>query len=156
MTFSGVAQSMGSVTVSGGVTTGTVIVNHQLGDGSTLSLQVTGVVAANPMDNFHLMVPGYGNGTTSEPMFMPAFIEDLEPFADIRFLNWDMANNSTLANWSSRVQPNAFLTDTSAGVPYEDMIELCNEAQKDMWINVPAHGNPPVRPEPGTAHIHGS
>ena len=142
VSFSGVAQSEGPVTVSGGVTTGTVIINHELGDGKTLFMQVNGVVATNPMDNFHLMVPGYGNGTTSEPMFMPAFIEDLEPFTEIRFLNWDMANDSTLANWSSRVGADAFVTDGSGGVPYEDMIELCNEAQKDMWINIPVMATP--------------
>ena len=42
----------------------------------------------------------------------------------------------------SRVPPNAFVTDGSGGVPYEDMIELCNEAQKDMWINIPALATP--------------
>ena len=53
-----------------------------------------------------------------------------------------MTNNSTLSNWSNRVSPTAFITDGSGGVPYEDMIELCNEAQKDMWINVPALATP--------------
>ena len=38
--------------------------------------------------------------------------------------------------------PNAFLTDGAAGVPYEDMIELCNETEKDMWINIPALATP--------------
>jgi hypothetical protein len=142
VTFSDVGQSMGPVTVSNGVTTGTVVVNHLLYDGSTLGMQVTGINPANPMDNFHLMAPGYGNGTTPEPMFMPAFIATLKPFSDIRFLNWDMVNVSTVANWSARVGPDAFLTDTSAGVPYEDMIELCNEVQKDMWINIPVDATP--------------
>jgi hypothetical protein len=142
VSFSGVAQSMGPVTVSGGVTTGTVVVNQALGNNDNLIMQVVGINPADPMDNFHLMAPGYGNGTTQEPMFMPAFLNALQPFSDIRFLNWDVANDSTVANWSSRVQPNAYVVDSAAGVPYEDMIELCNEAQKDMWINVPALATP--------------
>lgn len=140
--FGGDAQSMGPVTVSNGVTTGTVVINSQLGTGGVLTMAVTGVNASNPMDNFHLMAPGYGNGTTPEPMFMPALIHQLEPFSDIRFLNWDMANDSTVTNWSARVPPDAFNTDNVAGVPYEDMIELCNEAQKDMWINIPVEASP--------------
>ena len=28
------------------------------------------------------------------------------------------------------------------GVPYEDIIELANESQKDMWINIPALATP--------------
>ena len=72
---------------------------------------------SNPMDNFHLMMPGYGNGTTPEPMFTPAFLQSLEPFSDIRFMNWEETNDSTLANWQDRVQPNAFLTDGTAASP---------------------------------------
>ena len=132
----------GPVTVSGGVTTGTVAVSNTSGNAANLDMQVTGVSSSNPMDNFHLMMPGYGNGTTAEPMFTPAFLQSLAPFSDIRFMNWENINDSTLANWQDRVSPNAFLTDGSGGVPYEDMIELCNETDKDMWINIPALATP--------------
>ncbi len=63
------------------------------------------------MDNFHLMMPGYGNGTTPEPMFTPAFLQKLQPFSSIRFMNWEETNYSTQANWSDRVPPTAYLTD---------------------------------------------
>ena len=105
-------------------------------------MQVTGLNAASPMGNFHLMMPGYGNGTTPEPMFTPAFLQQLKPFSDIRFMGWEAINNSTLANWADRVTPSDFITDGSGGVPFEDMIELCNEAQKDMWINIPVLATP--------------
>ena len=48
VTFSGVGQLAGPVTVSGGVTTGTVVVNNPLGGTNWLSMQVTGVNPANP------------------------------------------------------------------------------------------------------------
>ncbi len=142
VSFSGSGQVVGPVTTSGGVTTGTVAVAFPADGAADVNLQVTNVNTANPMDNFHLMMPGYGNGTTPEPMFTPAFLAALKPFSDIRFMDWEAINGSTLANWQNRVPPNAFLTDGSGGVPYEDMIELCNEAQKDMWINIPAEATP--------------
>src|SRR5262249_39253014 len=98
--------------------------------------------ASNPMDNFHLMMPGYGNGTTPAPMFTPAFLRALQPFSNIRFTGWSQTNISTLANWQDRVGPNQFLTDGDGGVPYEDMIELANEAQEAMWISIPAEATP--------------
>jgi hypothetical protein len=141
VTFDAAGQLVGSVTVSDGVTSGTVAVNPSV-SGGWVQMVVTNVNASDPMDNFHLMMPGYGNGTTPEPMFTPAFLQALEPFSDIRFMNWEAVNDSTLSTWANRVQPNAFLTDGPGGVPYEDMIELANEAQKDMWINIPAEATP--------------
>ncbi len=140
--FGNYAQIVGPVTVSNGVTTGTVEITHTSLANEKVSMIVTGVNPADPMDNFHLMLPGYGNGTTSVPMFTPQFIQSLKPFSDIRFLNWEQTNNSTVTNWSDRVQPNAFITNGDGGVPYEDMIELANESQKDMWINIPALATP--------------
>ena len=111
VSFSGDGQLVGPVTVSGGVTSGTVAVSGISLGTPWVDMQVTNVNTSNPMDNFHFMMPGYGNGTTSEPMFTPAFIQALEPFSDIRFMNWEETNYSTLSNWQDRVQPDAFLTD---------------------------------------------
>jgi NPCBM/NEW2 domain len=142
VTFSDIGQLAGPVTVSGGVTSGTVIVNHGTGDGSYVDMQVSGVNAASPMDNFHLMMPGYGNGTTPEPMYTPAFLQSLAPFSTIRFMEWGAINGTLISSWSQRVLPTSFITDGPNGAPYEYMIELANEAQKDMWINVPALATP--------------
>ncbi|MHB1559843.1 MAG: NPCBM/NEW2 domain-containing protein, partial [Isosphaeraceae bacterium] len=139
--FSG-ATLVGPVTVSGGVTSGTLQITSTGPNAPFVTMNVTGVDSSNPMDNFHLMLPGYGNGTSPEPMFTPQFLQALKPFSDIRFLNWEHVNNSTVSDWSQRVQPNAFLTDSSGGVPYEDMITLANDSQKDIWINIPALATP--------------
>ena len=53
-----------------------------------------------------------------------------------------MSGGSTVSNWSDRVPPTAMSISGTGTVPYEDMIELCNEAQKDMWINVPTLATP--------------
>ncbi len=142
VSFSDIGVLSGPVTVSGGVSSGTVIVNHKTGDGQYLVMQVSGLSSANPMGNFHLMMPGYGNGTTPAPMYTPQFLATLAPFSTIRFVNWDGGNNTSMANWSDRVAPTNFLTDGANGVPYEDIVELANESQKDIWLDIPALATP--------------
>ncbi len=141
VSFSYAGQLVGPVTVANGITTGTVAIDPSV-NGGFLTMTVTGVDPSDPMDNFHLMMPGYGNGTTAVPMYTPAFLRALQPFSTIRFMNWTMVNSNPVANWSDRVGPNAFITDGPGGVPYEDMIELCNEAHKDMWLNIPVNATP--------------
>ena len=128
--FSDIGQLAGPVTVAAGVTTGTVIVNHQTGDGTLVSMQVSGIDPAHPMDNFHLMMPGYGNGTTPEPMYTPAFVQCSNRSRIFGSWAGSRLTIRTLTNWSDRVGPNSFITDGSGGIPYEDMIELCNEVAK--------------------------
>ena len=57
-------------------------------------------------------------------------------------MGWEAITNSTLSSWANRVTPSDFITDGPGGVPFEDMIELSNEAQKDMWINIPVLATP--------------
>ena len=123
------------------MTTGTVVINHATGNGITaLRLTVTGVSPTATISNFHLYAPGYGSNPTQ--MFTNAFLQSLKPFSTIRFENWNAVINSTTTSWQERAPPTSFLTTTNLGVPYEDIIELCNEAQKDMWINIPALATP--------------
>ena len=141
VSFSGDAQLVGTPTVSGGVTSGTVFIDTLQGGGGWLTMQVTGVNSANPMGNFHLMMPGYGNGTTSEPMFTPAFLQSLQPFPVLRYMDWENINGSTEVNWSDRVTPSDYPNNAN-GMPFEDMINLSNVTQKSMWLNIPAEATP--------------
>ncbi len=93
------------------------------------------------MDNLHIMMPGYGNGTTPEPMFTPAFLQCGAVLGHpIPELGHDQQFDA-LQLVESRV-PHGLDHRRPGGVPYEDMIELCNEAQKDMRINVPTLATP--------------
>ena len=106
----------------------------------TSMLTVTGVSAAATMSNFHLYAPGYGSNPTQ--MFTNTFLNQLKPFSTIRFENWNNVIDSTASSWQQRTLPTSFLSTAATGVPYEDMIELANESQKDMWINIPALATP--------------
>ena len=83
--------------------------------------------------NMKIMRPG----TTEDQVFMPTFVDSLRHFGAIRFMPWTKTNNSPAVRWSDR----STLEDASyrwrTGVPYELCVDLCNELQRDMWINVP-------------------
>ena len=141
VSFTGIGYLAGPVTTnSSGVSTGTVVVNHDLGNGMTLILTVTGVSATATISNFHLYSPGYGSNPTQ--MFTNKFLQKLQPFSTIRFENWNEVINSTVSTWQQATPATSFLATTDTGVPYADMIELANESQKDMWINIPALATP--------------
>ena len=53
-------------------------------------------------------------------------------------MEWTQTINSSEQNWSDRVPADWFTSAGPGGVSFEDIIELSNEAHKDMWINVPA------------------
>src|SRR5262249_30169644 len=119
-----------------GTTTGTVVVDHARGDGRNLILTVTQVSASDPLDDLHLYTPGYGTNPTR--MFTDVLRHHLHPFSTIRTMNWTVPNNSTETPWQTRTQPGSFPATRPTAVPWEDIIELGNEAHKGLWINVPA------------------
>ena len=146
VTFSGIGYLAGPVTTnSNGVSTGTVVIDHDLSAGSFLNgtlllMTVTGVSPTATISNFHLYSPGYGSNPTQ--MFTNSFLQSLKPFSTIRFENWNNTIDSTVSTWQQRALPTSFSSTGTMGVPYEDIIELANEAQKDMWINIPALATP--------------
>jgi len=137
VTFGGIGYLAGPVvTGSNGVSTGTVVVNHQLRPNNILTITFAGVGPAGTISNLHLYLPGYGSNPTQ--MFTNMFLHQLQPFSTIRFMDWMMTNGSTVSTWQQRTPPTSLVATGPSGVPYEDMIELANESQKDMWINIPA------------------
>jgi hypothetical protein len=84
---------------------------------------------------------------TTDP-WNPVFIEELKQaqIRTLRFMDWGLINNSTVATWDQRIPKTAnhYLKDNvlpqsggpGYGVAYEWMIDLCNKVNADMWINV--------------------
>ena len=95
----------------------------------------------NPNDavrNIRLWMPGQEG-----ERFHPTFLKRLEPFGVLRMMDWGDTNRSPVTNWDERMQVGdasyAVINqrDTPQGVPYEEMIRLANETNKDLWITVP-------------------
>ncbi|MGB3534684.1 MAG: calcium-binding protein [Microcoleaceae cyanobacterium] len=80
-------------------------------------------------------LPLYEAGAT----FNPEWIEKIEDFRSLRFMDWMDTNGSDQQHWEDRPQ----LDDASwgsgwgDGVPLEVMIELANQVNIDPWFNIP-------------------
>jgi regulation of enolase protein 1 (concanavalin A-like superfamily) len=94
--------------------------------------------------DYRLISPGFPANTTQ--IFTNELTIALKPFRTIRFLNWDSVNNNDpvfpqVTNWSDRHLPTDASQDKVGkkfGVAWEYMILLCNQTNKDLWINIPA------------------
>lgn len=122
-------------------------------DGTGLiEIQILRSNPENPVRNIRFIMPGYEDTYDTQP-FNPQWLDRLEPFSTLRFMDWGQTNNWGLQNawdvfeenggdtvraiWAERAQPDFFTFSTNKGVPYEWMIRLANDTGKDIWINVP-------------------
>ena len=124
-----------------GVTRGQILVNNATDVTNGLRDLVMNVTANDPTDplyDLHIIAPGYPADGSQE--YTNQFLQQLQPFDDIRFMNWELTNGSTMVHWSDRAQPGQLVSTFTGGQPvdYEAMIELGNEAHKNIWLNVPA------------------
>lgn len=85
--------------------------------------------------NAKLIRAGYPANTTQT--FTTEFLNHMKRFCVFRFMSWTLANENTTANWSDRPKVNGPQTARDKGVAWEYCIRLCNELNKDAWINVP-------------------
>jgi hypothetical protein len=84
----------------------------------------------------HVMMPG---SASSDDRFNPAFVDRLQNYRAIRFMNWMLGqsnNNIMQTHWSERPTPDAARW-TSRGVPVEIMVELANQLHADPWFTIP-------------------
>jgi hypothetical protein len=101
-----------------------------------IHLVITQTDPADPIRNIRVIMPGFED-TYETQIFHPEFLESLEPFAVLRFMDWMDTNNSYVSAWDERAK----LTDASwalgRGVPVEIMAELCNRLDADAWFCMP-------------------
>ena len=103
-------------------------------------------ITAFPVADLHLYVPG---GEEAQGRWNPEYLRVMEPFrgTHLRFMDLNRTNHSEQQDWSDRTPPDAptYLTNHAdsppvafeGSVPYEAMIELCNEMDADLWLTVP-------------------
>ncbi len=72
----------------------------------------------------------------SDQIFNPKFLEKIQPFDTIRFMDWMETNNSHQGEWSERPTPyNSIFFGGVASV--EEMVELANRTNTNPWFNMP-------------------
>ncbi|MFN3643024.1 MAG: hypothetical protein ACK4TB_08885 [Gemmobacter sp.] len=69
-------------------------------------------------------------------IFHPLWLSRLAGVRLVRFMDWSMVNNSTLATSADRPRPNDY-TWTRNGVPIEIQVALANRLGADPWFNIP-------------------
>lgn len=102
------------------------------------------------LKNLRIFLPGYPED--GSVVFRSEFKALVGRFSVVRFMDWMDTNTNDLARFGSRTRlgdaTQARLhaisdrpapgMQTTSGVAFEHMIQLCNETGTDMWINVPA------------------
>lgn len=121
----------------GGVTTATATLTaNPVGDESTfLMLRLQNVDPGDPIRNLRLLVPGYDTSTTQT--YRDEYIHRLQPFTQIRAMEWTRTNNSDVVTWTDRTSPDSFIQTGEAGVAWEYVADMANESGKDVWLNIP-------------------
>ncbi|MBM7566102.1 S-layer homology domain-containing protein [Paenibacillus sacheonensis] len=90
-----------------------------------------------------LMRPGYE--LDGKETFTREFLQALQPFSTLRFMDWLSTNNNNPAypaatEWKDRkltTDATQLALDGKNGAAWEYVIELANETKKDIWINIP-------------------
>ncbi|MCU9837685.1 hypothetical protein OEZ49_07895 [Ruegeria sp. WL0004] len=68
--------------------------------------------------------------------FNPDWLDRLQGFRALRFMDWMQTNNSQQAAWEGRPKPADFSWAVK-GVPVEIMVDLLNRTGADGWFNMP-------------------
>ena len=71
-------------------------------------------------------------------IFNPKFLEFIQHFRALRFMDWLQTNGSAIRLWSDRPLPSQAFFGTRKGVPIEVAVEAANAISADAWLNVPA------------------
>ena len=112
-----------------------------------ISFRINSMDPSNPIRDVRLWMPEFEDqvfdgqawtpGDAYSP-FHPAFVDSLEPFSTLRFMDWTDTNRSSLVEWDHRRSvSHARQRGEDRGIAYEYLIELANSTGKNVWLNMP-------------------
>src|SRR5207247_293935 len=120
-------------------------------DSNGIGLTIAAMSNPDPIHELHVWMPDYGGqhfagqvwhpGAAFSP-FHPLFLQRLQGFPTLRFMQEQSIIPSQVQHWSDR-RPWDYATQMTAassfqnGMAPEYMIELCNELNANLWVNIP-------------------
>lgn len=104
--------------------------------GGGLFLNIVATDPANHLRRIRILREEHAD-LPSPPLFAPAFLERIAPYRVLRFMDWAMTNETSLASWADRPKPSDARWSGHRGVPLEVMIDLANETCSEPWFCVP-------------------
>ena len=100
----------------------------------SLNFFIDSILTTDPFGNLDCREPGL----VSNGAFDQRIVDDLKPYAVLRFLDWSTANaNPASVTWATRSTPEKVVQNGSDGMALEHMIDLANAAGSDAWFTVP-------------------
>ena len=69
--------------------------------------------------------------------FSRRFLDRLQPYHALRFMDWMRTNDSIVSSWSSRSKSTDARYSMQKGVPVEVMVDLSNVTEKAPWFTMP-------------------
>lgn len=99
-------------------------------------LEIINSNVSNPVHNIQFILPQYVNSYQNQT-FTTEFLNFINDYQVIRFLNFTRTNNSEVSNWHDRNTYNYYTQAMGNGASWEHVIELANLTRKDIWINIP-------------------
>jgi hypothetical protein len=99
------------------------------------------IVSTDPLKNGNylrdiVLVKSENESVVTSQIFNRKFLNKLQGFQILRFMDWMKTNGSTEQYWNKRILPtNATYTNGSA--PVEIMVSLSNQVNASPWFNMP-------------------
>lgn len=137
-------EGAGTINVGGGVSitsNATGRIQFSLLGNNNIFIEILASTSGNNIRNIRLLRLADEFADLNANPFYSGFTDKIAPFKMLRFMDWGHTNNNTAVAWANRSTTSYFTYATDQGVPYEVMIQLANQLNKDVWICVPHAAN---------------
>lgn len=99
-------------------------------------LQILETNPANPIRNIRFIMPGFETTYEQQP-FHPLFLERISKFSPLRFMDWEVTNESPLKEWLERTTLASATQVSTNGAALEYLVQLSNTLHIDPWFTIP-------------------
>jgi hypothetical protein len=104
--------------------------------GGAVGMKISETDATDPIRNIRIIKEEQLELYEAGAVFNPVWMQRLDGFATLRFMDWMVTNNSPVRVWEDMPQTSDF-SYAWRGVPVSKMINLANELDVDPWFNIP-------------------